>query len=130
MRRLARWQLPLTHQYLLKSFSKLRIENGVDDGVEKGVHIPYPGSEDEHGGPRCQVRVAGLYTDGVHDVTGEEGHPTHQEGACRRRKTYGYYIANKFLKQKKKNHDVSLRGFEPTLQELLNNRLHHSACQS
>lgn len=81
-------QLPLTYQNLFKSFPKLWVEDGVDDRVEEGVHVSYPGGEDEHGRPRGQVGVAGLDADGVHDVTREEGHPAHKEGTCRRKPSF------------------------------------------
>lgn len=55
--------------------SELRVEDGVDDRVERRIGVAQP-REDLEG----DVRYAGL-AECCHDVYAEEGHPAYQEDA-------------------------------------------------
>lgn len=59
----------------LEGFAELRVEDGVDDGIEGGVGVAQP-REDLEG----DVRDARL-AEGRHDVDAEERHPADQEHA-------------------------------------------------
>ena len=60
---------------LLKRLSKLEVEYGVDDGVERTVRIAEPGEHFEDDGRNARL------AEGRHDVDAKERHPTDEEDA-------------------------------------------------
>ena len=65
-----------------KGFSKLWVEDCIDDGVNTGVNVANEGSSLEGNVARGGVEVV-LDTEGVKDVAGEEGDPANQEASCK-----------------------------------------------
>lgn len=69
-------------QHFFKVVPELRVEDGVDDGVEGAVHVAEP-RHDAHQGWRDVAVLA----PSSHYVEDKEGGPAEQESTCRR-KTY------------------------------------------
>lgn len=66
------------HDQLLKSSTKLDIENRVNDGVEEAVAVADPCSKCKGKHRRLPV-VREFQTERVHDVAGEKRHPAEQK---------------------------------------------------
>ena len=65
-----------------KGFSKLWVEDCIDDGVNTGVNVAKEGSSLEGNVARGGVEVV-LDTEGVEGFAGEEGDPANQEASCK-----------------------------------------------
>lgn len=74
------WILFDVHDFF-ECFTKFRIENGINDGIDEAVHISEPCGEykccnawwtlQSKNGAHC-----------VHNITRKEWHPTYQKNAC------------------------------------------------
>lgn len=68
--------------YFLERLTKLRIEDRVNDGIYKAVHVAQPRCQDEGGHARLTV-LAQFCAHRVHYVAREKWHPAEQKNACK-----------------------------------------------
>ncbi|CAH2090041.1 unnamed protein product [Euphydryas editha] len=78
----------------VKDFSKrlpeLRVEDGVNDGVEERVDVAQPRGQDEDSDSRGMVKTE-FGANRIQDGACEERCPAEQEDACGRRNSFRYY---------------------------------------
>ena len=66
---------------LFESFTKFRIENGIDDWIDKAIDVAQPCGQYEGSYTGTTVFIE-FGAHGIHNVAGEEWHPAEEKNTC------------------------------------------------